>query len=88
MARGFRTPQQLAETRALQVSPLWGASLGYVLGGFEVWKAYLYPPSSCPADILLPIREKDLTYRLGCIAIGFLRPKIIHTPMSFVKGEI
>ena len=28
-------------------------------------------PSSCPADILLPIREKDLTYRFDCIAIRF-----------------
>ena len=52
-------------------SPPSQDSLGYVLGGFEIGEAYLYRPSSCPSDILLPIREKDLTYRLDCIAIRF-----------------
>jgi len=46
-------------------------SLGYVLGGFEIWKAYLYPPSFRPADTFLPIREKGLTYTQFCIAIQF-----------------
>ena len=48
----------------------------------------LDPPSSCPSDILLPIREKDLTYRFGCLANRFLYSKIVHTPTpeTLVKG--
>ena len=62
--------------------------IGICIGSFEEEEATYTHPLSCPSDILLPNREKDLTYRQVCIVIRSCDANSAPTLMRLAKSGV